>query len=63
LEKNPVFLYSQDNFRNPTSFRPDIAVDIDDVKDQKVYALSAHVSQFFEWLPWTNGNDNKVPKS
>ena len=63
LKKNPVFLYSQDNFRNPTSFRPDIAVDIDDVKEQKVYALSAHVSQFFEWLPWTNGDENKVPKS
>ena len=63
LGKNPVFLYSQDNFRNPTSFRPDIAVDIDDVKEQKVYALSAHVSQFFEWLPWTNGDDKKVPKS
>ena len=34
------FLYLQDNFHNPTSFKPDIAVDIDDVKEQKVYALS-----------------------
>ncbi|HET8737155.1 MAG TPA: PIG-L family deacetylase [Pricia sp.] len=62
LEKNPVFLYSEDGFQKPSPFEPDIAVDIDAVFDQKIYAMAAHESQFFEWLPWTTGNLNKVPK-
>ena len=61
LQKNPVFLYSEDNFQKPSPFEPDIAVIIDTVFDQKVYAMSAHKSQFFEWLPWTAGNLDKVP--
>jgi LmbE family N-acetylglucosaminyl deacetylase len=43
LKKNPVFLYSQDRFQKPSPFRADIAVDISDVYDQKIYALDAHV--------------------
>lgn len=62
LQKNPVFLYSEDRFQKPSPFEPDIAVNIDDVFDQKIYAMAAHESQFFEWLPWTSGNLEKVPK-
>ena len=62
LKKNPVFLYSEDRFQRPNPFEPDIAVAIDAVFDQKIYALAAHESQFFEWLPWTSGNLEKVPK-
>jgi LmbE family N-acetylglucosaminyl deacetylase len=62
LKTNPVFLYTQDNFQKPIPFHPDIAVAIDDVIDQKIYALSAHESQYFEWLPWTMGILDKVPK-
>jgi LmbE family N-acetylglucosaminyl deacetylase len=62
LKENPVFLYTQDNFQKPNPFHPDIAVAIDDVIDQKIYALAAHESQFFEWLPWTAGMLDKVPK-
>jgi len=61
LKKNPVFLYTQDRFKKPTPFVPDIAVDITDVFDQKIYAMSAHESQFFEWLPWTSGKLDQVP--
>ncbi len=61
LKKNPVFLYSEDGFQKPNPLTADIAVDIDDVYDQKIYALSAHVSQFFEWLPWTMGILDQVP--
>lgn len=53
LEKNPLFLYGADHFQRPNPFRPDIAIDITPVFDQKIHALSAHSSQFFEWLPWT----------
>ncbi len=62
LKKNPVFVYSHDHFKRPNSFRPDISINIDSVFEQKIYALAAHESQFFEWLPWTNGTLDQVPK-
>ncbi|MGI6047924.1 MAG: PIG-L deacetylase family protein [Petrimonas sp.] len=61
LKKNPLFLYAQDTFQKPCPFVPDIAIDISDVFDQKVYAMAAHESQYFEWLPWTVSE--KVPES
>lgn len=57
LEVNPLFLYAQDRFQKPYPFSPDIAIDISDVFDQKIYAMSAHESQYFEWLPWTNSQE------
>ncbi len=62
LKKNPVFLYTEDRFQKPTPFRPDIAVDISNVVEQKIYAMAAHQSQFFEWLPWTAGRLDEVPQ-
>lgn len=55
LKQNPVFIY-------PGFSTPEIAVDIDEVFNQKIYALSAHESQFFEWIPWTEGMLDKIPK-
>jgi LmbE family N-acetylglucosaminyl deacetylase len=55
LKNNPVFFY-------PNSTDPDIAVDIDNELTQKLYAASAHESQFFEWLPWIDGTLDKVPE-
>src|SRR6267154_644549 len=63
LKKNPVFLYSQDFFKRPNSFRPDIAVDITSVYDQKVSALDAHTSQEYEWLPWIGHYLDQIPAS
>jgi LmbE family N-acetylglucosaminyl deacetylase len=63
LKKNPVFLFTQDGFQKPYPFQPDIAVDITSVADQKIYAMAAHESQFFEWLPWTNGTLEQVPET
>jgi LmbE family N-acetylglucosaminyl deacetylase len=54
LKKNPVFLY-------PGFSSPEIAIAIDEVYNQKIFAMSAHESQFFEWLPWTNGTLDQVP--
>ena len=54
LKKNPVFFY-------PNSMQPDVAIDIDNELTQKIYAASAHKSQFFEWLPYINGTLDKVP--
>ena len=61
LRRNPVFLYFQDGFQRPNPFRPDVAVAIDDVIEKKIDMLDAHVSQFYEWLPWVAGNLEKVP--
>jgi LmbE family N-acetylglucosaminyl deacetylase len=62
LRKNPTFFYYQDNFQRPNPFRPDVAVSLDSVIDQKVNTLDSHVSQFYEWLPWVDGKLNEVPK-
>ena len=62
LKQNPVFLYSEDGFQKPAPFAPDIAVMIDEVFEQKIYAMAAHTSQFFEWLPWTSGKLDEIPK-
>lgn len=61
LAKNPVFLYVRDRFQRPNPFRPDIVVDISSVFQQKINELDAHVSQFYEWLPWTDHALDKVP--
>lgn len=62
LRKNPVFMYYSDGFQKPAPFRPDIAVSIDDVIEKKIDALDAQDSQFYEWLPWTDGRLEEVPK-
>jgi hypothetical protein len=61
LKNNPLFLYVSDRFQRPNPFRPDIAVDISAVIGKKIDALDAHVSQFYEWLPWTE-HDTTVPQ-
>lgn len=62
LRKNPVFLYTRDHFQRPNPFRPDIAIDISSVFEKKMSALDAHVSQFYEWMPWIGHYDQEVPQ-
>jgi LmbE family N-acetylglucosaminyl deacetylase len=62
LENNPIFLYYSDGFQKPAPFRPDVVVPIDDVWEQKISALDAQVSQFYEWLPWVDHELESVPK-
>lgn len=62
LRKNPVYLYFQDRFQKPQPFQPDIVVAIDEAWAKKLDALDAHVSQFYEWLPWVDGILDQVPK-
>ena len=61
LTKNPVFLYFQDGFQRPNPFRPDIAIDISAVFNQKIHAMDAHTSQMYEWLPWIGHYLQDVP--
>jgi LmbE family N-acetylglucosaminyl deacetylase len=60
LKKNPLFLFLEDDFQLPIPFQPDIAVDIDSVWQTKILAMDAHVSQFYEWLPWIAGKSQEV---
>jgi hypothetical protein len=38
-----------------------VAVAIDEVWPVKLDALDAHASQFYEWLPWVDWNEERVP--
>jgi len=62
LKKNPVFLFAADRFQKPNPFEADIAIDIDEVFEQKIYGMAAHESQYFEWLPWTSGTLESIPE-
>jgi LmbE family N-acetylglucosaminyl deacetylase len=59
LTTNPVFLYYPDNFLKPNPFQPDVVVSIDSVIDQKLDALDALVSQFYEG--GANGSAALIP--
>lgn len=61
LKENPLIMYCSDNFHNPV-FVPDVVVDIDDVIEKKLQALDCHVSQMYEWLPYTYGKLHEVPE-
>lgn len=63
IEYNPIILYSADNFSKPYPFIPNIFIDITNVYDKKMRALSLHESQVFEWLPFVEKRDQDIPKS
>lgn len=56
----PVIIHSEDTFSNPT-FEADFVIPIDDVMDTKYKVINLHVSQLYEWLPYTRGDDT-VPE-
>lgn len=58
--KTPVILSSFDHFTKPIPFQADLAVDTDEVYDQKIEGILAHISQFYEWLPFADGWDAVV---
>ena len=59
LTKNPVFLFSEDEFLRPNAFTPDVAVSIDGVIEKKLAAMEALESQFYEG--GCNGGAHLVP--
>ncbi len=61
LRYMPVLLYTADSFTDPKPFRVDIAVDIDEVVEQKIDMVACHTSQVYEWLPWADGRIDEVP--
>lgn len=60
LTDMPVIGFFYDSFQNPP-FAPQVVIDIDDVVDDKFRMLDCHVSQVYEWLPFTNHRLAEVP--
>ncbi len=54
-DQTPVYAYSFDRFLEPRPHRADAAVEFDGILDRKLALLNCHTSQFYEWLPWTDG--------
>ncbi len=57
----PVIAYAFDHFSNP-DFRPSVILDVTDVYEKKALAISQHVSQLLEWLPFSQGMLEMVPE-
>jgi len=60
MTKMPVIMYNEDKFTNP-EFRADFVFDMDDEIDTKLAIANLNVSQVYEWLPYTYGEN--VPES
>lgn len=56
MRKMPVIMYNEDSFKNP-DFSGDIVLDMDDENDTKLQIAKINVSQVFEWLPYTYGEE------
>lgn len=63
LSVNPVIAYLSDEFQNPYPFKPSVVVDVTAVFPAIVDMHAAHVSQFFEWLPYNQRILDQVPAS
>ena len=62
MRKMPTIMHFYDHFQEPV-FKPTVLVRIDDVVEDKFKMLSLHESQMFEWLPYTKGVLDQVPKT
>ena len=63
LRYNPIILYTQDRFKYPVPFTPEIVVDVSDVADDKLSLLHCHTSQMYEWLRWVDHTLDQVPET
>jgi LmbE family N-acetylglucosaminyl deacetylase len=52
----PVIMYNEDKFKNP-DFCPTVVLDMDDEIDTKLTIADLNVSQVYEWLPYTYGEE------
>jgi N-acetylglucosamine malate deacetylase 1 len=61
LKKNPVFMYSGDNFQKPNPFNPDVIISMDEIMETKLDALGVMISQFAEG--GANGSPDLMPEN
>jgi LmbE family N-acetylglucosaminyl deacetylase len=62
LRQAPVVGYLFDTFAEPTPYRATIAVATDAVMERKIDMAHCHVSQMYEWLPYSRGTLEQVPE-
>lgn len=56
MREMPVIMYNEDQFNNP-EFHADFVLDIDDEIDTKLQIADLNVSQVYQWLPYTFGEE------
>ena len=61
LRVNPVIVYLSDHFQRPAPFQPSVVIDVEPVLDRIVDQMVCHRSQFFEWLPYTQCQEDSFP--
>ncbi|MGE3408750.1 MAG: PIG-L deacetylase family protein [Pirellulales bacterium] len=61
LRKDPIVAYMADHFTKPTPLQADVILDVSEEIDAILSMLTAHRSQFFEWLPFNRGELDQVP--
>ncbi|MES2792165.1 MAG: PIG-L deacetylase family protein [Planctomycetota bacterium] len=61
LKTNPIIAFLSDDFQRPYPFQPTVVVDVTAVFPKIVDMQAAHVSQFYEWLPYNQGILDQVP--
>ncbi len=62
LKYNPYFFYFWDHFQKPYPFQPDVAISVDRDMKKKWDMMHCHTSQFYEWLPYMEGDLDHVPE-
>jgi N-acetylglucosamine malate deacetylase 1 len=62
LRRNPIFMYMSDRFTQPTPFKPDIVVSIDETVEKKIDMYDCHECQMYEWLPYNANRLEEVPE-
>ncbi len=61
LPKDPVVAAMSDLFTRPNRLRADVLLEVSKEFDTVVQMAAAHQSQFFEWLPYHDGQISEVP--
>lgn len=61
LRRDPVVGYLGDEFTRPTELRPDVVIDVGAKLETIISMLACHESQLFEWLPYNERVEDKVP--
>jgi LmbE family N-acetylglucosaminyl deacetylase len=61
LRRDPVIAFLPDRFTRPNMLRADVIFDITRQLDSIVDMLACHVSQMFEWLPFNQQIEDRVP--
>lgn len=60
--REPMVAYMIDLFTRPCPFRADAVIDVSPYLDLVIDLLGCHESQFLEWMPWIERNEEGLPR-